>query len=106
MGLILNPDWQGYSHLLNMDHFGAYVMDQLARKIGVVITPVGVRKINLKQLMVDKDGKRFYTTEVKSNLGHGIFDGSYRTFIYSQILQFNVIDYKFPKDAILGQKIL
>lgn len=99
--LILDENYLNYVHALSVEHFKPAILDEMARKYGVI--PVNkklntFRQINIPKLYINKTPQVFYEVIKKQLQSPTIYNKSYRTFKLGRFSSINVLDYKFADD--------
>tara|TARA_R100000315_G_C5225316_1_gene136506 strand:+ start:895 stop:1350 length:456 start_codon:yes stop_codon:yes gene_type:complete len=98
MFLILNPEFRGKVHVLNLNEFSTIRFNELARQTGVRIIPkFRKRGLIIPKLIMKESSNRFYYSKLAVNM-EKLYNNSYRTLFLNKMQLVQLIDYKFDED--------
>ena len=94
MGVILNRNYQGKMHCLQLNDISVSEFNELASGTGIVLIPkFNKRGLNIPKVEMPQSSRRFYFSFLKGDL-----QKAYRTFFLNEIHGLLLIDYKFNDD--------
>ena len=98
MFLILNPEFRGKVHVLNLNEISTIRFNELARQTGVRIIPkFRKRGLIIPKLIMKESSNRFYYSKLAINM-EKLYNNSYRTLFLNKMQLVQLIDYKFDED--------
>ena len=94
--LILNPRFKGKVHALDLNKFSSKMLNQLARKVGLMeIIKYKARGLRIEKIVMTSSSKAFYGAHVKNK-----YKDSYRQYFVEKIGALTLIDYRWDKDLL------
>jgi len=96
--LILNKNYEGYVHALNLDIFDIGTLDDLVEQYGLKYLYYGQKTIgvDIPTLKMELSSKRFYDRVLKKLVQE--HPKAYRQMTITQFAYYQVVDYNFPED--------
>ena len=103
MFLILQPLYIGKVHVLSLNEFTEYRLNELAKETNVRIIPkYKKRGLDIPKLVINESAQRFYYGKLQRGSDMlSLYNNSYRTLFVNKIALCQLIDYDFDPDVMV-----